>query len=181
MHPPMERMEIVQEGIAPTAVVSYEFRAVRRLEAEAIGVPGKRTFRLVAENDAGSAIIWTEKEHLVRLAMAIRHMLSVNPEPRGRQRGLPEVPGPAPLIRLTLSFHADRFELGHDAETGEFSLYAHDWEVDETGPHTFSCRAPRMQIETLAANIESVSAKGRPRCDVCGLPISGPDHEHGVI
>ena len=52
-------METVQEGVAPMAVVSYEFRTVRRLESEAIGVPGKRTFRLLADNDAGSAIIWT--------------------------------------------------------------------------------------------------------------------------
>lgn len=174
-------METVQEGVAPVAVVSYEFRTARRLEAEAIGVPGKRTFRLLAENEAGSAIIWTEKEHLQALASAMRHMLNANEEPVGRPRGLPEVPAPAPLIRLTLSFHADRFELGHDAETGEFMLYAHDWEVDETGPHTFCCRVPRRQMETLAAHIERVCAAGRPRCEVCGLPISGPDHIHGEV
>jgi len=171
----------VREGVAPVAVVSYEFRAVRRLEAEAIGKTGKRTFRLLAENDAGTAIIWTEKEHLARLAIAARHMLNVNRERTNRMRGLPEVPAPAPLIRVTLSFHADRFELGHDAETSEFMLYAHDWEVDETGPHTFSCRLPRMQLQTLAASIEKSVAAGRPRCDVCGQPISGPDHIHGDI
>ncbi len=171
----------VREGVAPVAVVSYEFRAVRRLEAEASGKPGKRTFRLVADNDAGSAIIWTEKEHLARLAIAARHMLNVNRELVNRPRGLPEVPGPAPLIRVTLSFHADRFELGHDAETGEFMLYSHDWEVDETGPHTFSCRVPRAQMQRLAANIEKVVAAGRPRCDVCGLPVTGPDHVHGEV
>lgn len=174
-------METVQEGVAPMAVVSYEFRTARRLESEAIGVPGKRTFRLMAENEAGSATIWTEKEHLVSLAMAIRHMLSANDEPAGLPRGLPEVPSPAPLIRLALSFHADRFELGHDATTGEFMLYAHDWEVDETGPHTFCCRVPRSQMEALAANIEAVCAAGRPRCDVCGLPINGPNHVHGEV
>jgi len=171
----------VREGVAPVAVVSYEFRAVRRLEAEAIGKPGKRTFRLVADNDAGSAIIWTEKEHLARLAIAARHMLNVNKELGNRPRGLPEAPAPAPLIRVTLSFHADRFELGHDAETGEFMLYSHDWEVDETGPHTFSCRVPRAQMQRLAANIETIVASGRPRCDVCGLPVSGPDHVHGEV
>jgi uncharacterized repeat protein (TIGR03847 family) len=175
-YPPMET---VQEGIAPMAVVSYEFRTVRRLLAEAIGVPGKRTFRLLADNDAGSAIIWTEKEHLASLAMAIRHMLQTRDDPSGRRRELPEVPAPAPLIRLTVSFHADRFELGHDAETGEFMLFAHDWEVDETAPHTFSCRVPRAQLETLAGNIETVCAAGRPRCEICGLPINGPDHVHG--
>jgi uncharacterized repeat protein (TIGR03847 family) len=174
-------METVQEGVAPMAVVSYEFRTVRRLESEAIGVPGKRTFRLLAENDGGSAVIWTEKEHLASLAMAIRHMLTSYPEPGGRPRGLPEVPVPAPLIRLTLTFHADRFELGHDGETGELLLYAHDWEVDETGPHSFSCRVPRRQMEALASNIEAVCAAGRPVCDVCGLPISGPDHVHGQV
>ena len=172
-------METVREGVAPVAVVSYEFRAVRRLEAEAIGVPGKRTFRLMADNDAGAATIWTEKEHLTHLAMAIRHMLTANPASSQRRRELPEVPTPAPLIRLALSFHADRFELGHDESTGEFSLYAHDWEVDETGPHTFSCRVPRPQMEALAANIEAVCAAGRPICDVCGLPVNGPDPVHG--
>ena len=172
-------METIREGVAPVAVVSYEFRTVRRLEAEAIGVPGKRTFRLLAENDAGAATIWTEKEHLAALAMAIRHMLNANDEPNGRPRGLPEVPTAAHLIRISLSFHADRFELGHDGGTGEFLLYAHDWEVDETGPHTFSCRIPRTQLEALASNIERVCAAGRPRCDVCGLPINGPNHVHG--
>lgn len=163
------------------AVVSYEFRTVRRLESEAIGVPGKRTFRLVADNDAGSAIIWTEKEHLANLAMAIRHMLNAKEAPSRRPRELPEAPAPAPLIRLTLSFHADRFELGHDSETGELLLYAHDWEVDETGPHTFSCRAARSRMELLATNIEDVCAAGRPRCEVCGLLMSGPNHVHGDV
>ncbi len=163
------------------AVVSYEFRTVRRLESEAIGVPGKRTFRLTADNEAGSAVIWTEKEHLASLAMAIRHMLNAKAAPLGRPRELPEVPAPSPLIRLTVTFHADRFELGHDDETGEFMLYAHDWEVDETGPHSFSCRVPRARMEELADNIERVCAAGRPRCDVCGLPISGPNHVHGEV
>src|SRR2546430_10140808 len=102
-------METVREGVAPMAVVSYEFRTVRRLEAEAIGVPGKRTFRLLADNDAGSAIIWTEKEHLQALAVAIRHMLNVNAEPRGRPPGLPQLPAPAPQIRRPFTLHSNRF------------------------------------------------------------------------
>lgn len=173
-------MEIVQEGVAPMAVVSYEFRQVARLEAEAIGAPGRRTFRLLAENEAGTATVWTEKEHLVHLAVAIRHMLGAA-APQGPARPRSDASAAPPLIRLSISFHADRFELGHDAESGEFLLLAHDWEVDETAPHTFSCRVPQAQMEDLATNIEMVSSAGRPRCTVCGLPITGSDHVHGTM
>ena len=171
-------VELIREGVAAAAVVSYEFRAVRRLEAEGIGRPGKRTFRLCAENDAGSATIWTEKEHIARLALAIRHMMGTHEDSRKRQRSLPEVPSAAPLIRLSISFHADRFELGYEAKTGEFTLYAHDWEIDETAPHTFSCCLPRGQLEALASNIEMVCAAGRPVCDVCGFPMTRGAHIH---
>ena len=43
--------------------------------AEAIGVPGQRTFRVLVQSQAGAAQLWMEKEQLQQLAEAIARMV----------------------------------------------------------------------------------------------------------
>ena len=54
------------------------------LEAEAIGEPGRRTFRLVAANEDELAHIWIEKEQLQALGIAIDQMLATLLDAVGR-------------------------------------------------------------------------------------------------
>ena len=52
----------------------YQFTEISRLEPESIGEPGKRTFRLLIESSASSAILWLEKEQLFQLAIAAQQV-----------------------------------------------------------------------------------------------------------
>jgi hypothetical protein len=158
-------------------IITYEFTALWRLEPEALGVPGKRTFRLVTENDAGRAILWAEKQHLQGLAMAVQQLLGAT-EGLGASGG--EVVRGAPAtMRMTLIMRVDRFELGVDPATESYVLLAHDMEAPDAAPHTFSCRPTRRQLEALATSIETLAAAGRPRCPVCGEPLeAGTQHRH---
>jgi hypothetical protein len=158
-------------------IITYEFTALWRLEPEALGVPGKRTFRLVTENDAGRAILWAEKQHLQGLAMAIQQLLGAT-EGLGASGG--EVARGTPAtMRTTLIMRVDRFELGVDPATEGYVLLAHDMEAPDAAPHAFSCRPTRRQLEALATSIETLAAAGRPRCPVCGEPLeAGTQHRH---
>lgn len=159
-------------------IVTYDFYAVSRLESEALGVPGKRTFRLIAENDAGRAILWAEKQHLQGLALAAHQMLSAT-EGAGEKAAVSSVPGAPAALRTTVIMRVDRFELGIDPATESYVLLAHDMEAPDTAPHTVCCRPTRHQLQELAANIEHVAAAGRPRCPVCGEPLEpGAQHHH---
>ena len=49
----------------------YVFGPATRLQAQAIGEPGHRTFRLLIESDDGrAAALWVEKEQLQALGLA---------------------------------------------------------------------------------------------------------------
>jgi hypothetical protein len=158
-------------------IITYEFNALWRLEPEALGVPGKRAFRLVGENDAARAILWAEKQHLQGLAMAAQQMLGATD---GMGEDAAEIGRGTPAaMRTTLIMRVDRFELGVDPATGGYVLLAHDMEAPDAAPHTFACRPSRRQLETLATSIETLAAAGRPRCPVCGEPLeAGVQHRH---
>ena len=56
---------------------SNEFTRLTSLGSEAIGEPGNRTFRILADSDRSSASLWIEKEQLYQLAMAIHRLVTV--------------------------------------------------------------------------------------------------------
>src|SRR4051794_40948754 len=57
--------------------VRYDFATVNRLEAEAIGRPGQRTFRIILGNERGeTAVLWIEKEQIQALGDAIERLLA---------------------------------------------------------------------------------------------------------
>ena len=45
--------------------------------AEAVGEPGKRTFRLLLGSDAGTAVIWLEKEQLLELSLHLKRTVGM--------------------------------------------------------------------------------------------------------
>ncbi|MXY46712.1 MAG: DUF3090 family protein, partial [Chloroflexi bacterium] len=51
-----------------------EFTNLSRLNADSVGEPGQRTFRILADSDSSTAVLWLEKEHLYELAMRIKHL-----------------------------------------------------------------------------------------------------------
>src|SRR3990172_1834921 len=72
----------------------YVFQEVTKLTAGAVGVPGQRTFYLVAGNEDTLVRVWLEKEQLLALSAAIQEVLA---DLKGREAtqsgGPPGAPG----------------------------------------------------------------------------------------
>ncbi len=170
-----------------------DFGPISRLQSQAIGQPGQRTFRLLIESeDARSASIWLEKEQLQALGLAVEQLLA---ELQGRLASssqAPELPDPDSFpLTPSLEFKAGRLALGQDESELEagprYVLLAYDLET-MTGeeeptnrPATFACRANRDQLRALSRNIAEVVAAGRPRCPLCGEPVQSLDQPHGCV
>src|SRR5262245_16987172 len=63
-----------QEAGRQVAEGQTEFGPVVRIEADAVGPPGRRAFRLLAARDDASAWLWVEREQLQALAMLIEQL-----------------------------------------------------------------------------------------------------------
>src|SRR5712692_8048301 len=140
----------------------HDFDAVRRLDSDAVGVPGNRKFRLVAEADAGTAFLWLEKEQLQALGLAVEQLLTPMKALWTREGG--KAPpaasrtfdGPA-----TVEVRVGRLGLGYDEESKNFILIAHDVESEPDDPPTFRCRCSRGQLSDLSESIAAVTSAGR--------------------
>jgi uncharacterized repeat protein (TIGR03847 family) len=169
----------------------YVFGPVTRLQAQAIGEPGHRTFRLMVESDDGrTATLWVEKEQLQALGLAVEQLLA---EFQGRLSGRAPRQPPAETFptSTTVEFKVGRLALGQDEselETGpRYVLLVYDIEVsgseeeEPTQPAMFAARATREQLRSLSHNIAEVVAAGRPRCPLCGEPMESAARPHGCV
>jgi uncharacterized repeat protein (TIGR03847 family) len=169
----------------------YVFGPATRLQAQAIGEPGHRTFRIMVESDDGrAAALWVEKEQLQALGLAVEQLLA---EFQGH--GPAKLPRQPPVETFppnpTVDFKVGRLALGQDEselETGpRYVLLVYDLEgstseeEDPNQPATFACRATREQLRSLSRNIAEVVAAGRPRCPLCGEPMDSPNKPHGCV
>ena len=66
----------IQEAGQQVATGQTEFGPVVRIEADAVGPPGRRAFRLLAVRTDASAWLWVEREQLQALAMLIEQLLT---------------------------------------------------------------------------------------------------------
>src|SRR3954452_25128306 len=102
---------------------SYDLGLVLGLDAESLGVPGQRTFRIHAHSRNGAARLWLEKEQLRALATAVEQLLAEIGPPRSR------APGSSPFVPFpgspTIEFHVGRITLGYeqDSELVMMTLY----------------------------------------------------------
>ena len=150
-----------------------DFGTVDEIDAEAIGEPGHRTFRIVAERGPATAVLWVEKEQLQALGLIMEQQLA-----RLTRRRQTEA---RPILSLasrfsgtpTIDFKAGRMALGYDEPRKLFTLTAHDVEDPAEDAPAFTCSASPPQIDALAAKIADVVAAGRPRCPLCGAPMEG--------
>ena len=149
----------------------YQFTEISRLEPESIGEPGKRTFRLLVESGASSAILWLEKEQLFQLAIAAQQVFDELP------RSGPSADSPTELEapKLTnLEFQINKLAMGHDKARRMFIIDAYDFETSEP---TIRIWATRNQIESFLSEALKVVASGRPLCPLCSNPINPEGHQ----
>ena len=169
----------------------YVFGPASRLQAQAIGEPGHRTFRLMVESgDGRAAVLWVEKEQLQALGLAVEQLLT---EFQGKLTGRPPRQPPVETFppNPTVDIKVGRLALGQDEselETGpRYVLLVYDLdgsgseEEEPSQPATFACRATRDQLRALSRNIADVVAAGRPRCPLCGEPMDSADKPHGCV
>ncbi len=169
----------------------HVFGPATRLQAQAVGEPGHRTFRLLVESDDGrAAALWVEKEQLQALGLAVEQLLAeFQGHPSARMP-------PQPAVETfpsnpTVDFKVGRLALGQDEselESGpRYVLLVYDLEssgAEEEEPTqraTFVSRATREQLRALSRNIAEVVAAGRPRCPLCGEPMQSQDKPHGCV
>ena len=120
---------IIETG--PMAPPQAEFNSISSITPEALGEPGKRTFRLLVEDAAGSAMIWMEKEQLFQLAMAITRLQAILPA-SGDDDSAPspstgEGEGSGPHFEFTVG----KIVLGHEGNSDRFVIDAYDAGVEE--------------------------------------------------
>lgn len=145
---------------------------VDEIDVEAIGEPGQRTFRLLAERAESTASLWIEKEQLQALGLLLERQVAHYGRRAPVERPLLTLAGrfPSPA---SIDFKVGRMALGFDEETARFILTAHDTSEPEQTAPTFSCRATASQARALSAKIGEVVAAGRPLCPLCGAPMEG--------
>jgi uncharacterized repeat protein (TIGR03847 family) len=155
----------------------HDYGPVNRIEAEAFGEPGQRTFRVFTANEIEAAALWLEKEQLRALGRAVEEQLS-------RLKALrmsKDLPSPDPELAFrgdaSLDFRVGQMALGFDERQGMFLLLVYAVEDDDESRPTFSCQATPDQLRTLAERIEEVVNAGRPLCPLCGEPIDRTGHQ----
>lgn len=153
----------------------HNFGPVRRLDADAVGQPGKRTFRLLVTSNEGTACLWLEKEELQALGVAIDQLMArLSGQSEWKMYGAPADPyQPAEGFppEAQVEFKVGQLSLGYESDSGMFVLLVHDSDDDPEGPASFTCLATAIQMRALGRRISSVVAAGRPRCLLCGDPI----------
>jgi uncharacterized repeat protein (TIGR03847 family) len=178
----------------------YDFGQVTLLDAEAIGRPGQRRFRIYARGPAGSASLWMEREQLEQLLIAINQVLAqisggefLHLEAGGQAQVLEPVPGaPADFPENPdLEFRVGQMTLGYEERrdllllmVASLRLMREEGEAgeeeeelgEEAEEVVCSFLFTRAQAEMLSRHIVAILAAGRPRCPFCGLPMEPGPH-----
>jgi uncharacterized repeat protein (TIGR03847 family) len=145
------------------------------VDAEAIGEPGQRRFRLIAIAGTQRACIWMEKQQLASIGEWFNEMCE-RLDAESANAGPDVEAAPVPL-NFDLDFRARQLGLGYLEEDDTFVLHAFDFNTagDEPLP-TFRCLLSRGQARVLARTIERVVAGGRPICPLCESPMDPGGH-----
>ena len=148
--------------------MSSDYRAYARrdlgvcsvLTPESIGPAGSRFFRLRAEAEHGSALLWLEKEQLHQLAVTIKQMLRTSV----RHTGEPPSSG-SEEATADVECKVVGLALGHDRSSGRYMLLA---QVSQDEGDAIALWADRDTLDRMADRAFEVHDAGRPRCPLCG-------------
>ena len=158
------------------ADVEHDLGPAQEFEAEAVGLPGQRTFRLRIVTAEGAASLWLEKEQVRALATAVEQILAQHRRPDSDRAR----PAPPPLrdfpARPTLDFHIGRLALGYDAGADLLALYATDAKAANEERPTLRATFTRHQARLFTVQVEATVAAGRPTCPLCKEPLDDDEH-----
>jgi|SRR5579871_115354 uncharacterized repeat protein (TIGR03847 family) len=167
-----------------------DFGRAEVFDAEAVGEPGNRRFRLFARHRSITAALWLEREQLEQLSLAVDRLLArlsggeiLRPEAMAEVVPPPGAPADFPA-HPDLEFQVSSMQLGYDPDHDLILLRAAPLElieregellVSEDSEPLFSVLITRAHATRLSAHLLSILASGRPRCPFCDRPM-GPHH-----
>ena len=155
-----------------------DFGLVDALDAEAIGPPGQRTFRVRARVGDTYAALWMEKEALATLGRSLSQLLADRSRQRGRPAPVTETVGNFPQ-RPQVEMQVVRLGLDYDVEHEHAIIIADDAPTMERGDTpAFRMEVARSQVLATVRLIESVVAAGRPLCPLCHQPLEYAGQSH---
>jgi uncharacterized repeat protein (TIGR03847 family) len=151
----------------------HDFGPALSVDAEAIGEPGQRRFRLLVRSGAQAASIWMEKQQLAGIGSWLEDMMAKLD--REQPSAEPDVE-PLPFEeRFDVEFRATQIGLGYAEEDSLFAIHAFD-ENAIRGVPAFRCLINRGQSRVLCRKIATVIAGGRAICPLCSAPIDPTGH-----
>jgi hypothetical protein len=137
-----------------------EFDEVVHIEAEAIGVPGQRRFRIALATDTESAFLWLEKQQLQALGLAFEQILT---QLQTIQIAIPgtleESSAPAEAAGLS-EYYAARLAVGYDEQRRLITIFVHEPDTAEDDPPDFIWRMSPERSGALAMQIRRVVRAG---------------------
>lgn len=141
------------------------------VSVEAIGVPGRRRFRVMAVGERGGAVcLWLEKEQLAALGEALRQALANRPGAVAADDD-----GVFPAI-WACEFKAGQLSLAMDQSEEQFVLKGEPLLPEEDVPASCSFAFSFAQARALVPKIAQILAAGRPPCPLCSAPIDPEGH-----
>lgn len=156
-----------------------DFGLVDAVDAEAIGQPGQRTFRVRARSGDSYAALWLEKEQLAQLGRLFSQLLAE----RSKQRGQPPAAELEPVGNFPQQAQVDmqvaRLGLDYDTDNERVVLLADDQVALERGDSpAFRMEIARDNALQVIKVIEQTVAGGRPLCPLChqALEYEGQGH-----
>ncbi|MPZ24804.1 MAG: DUF3090 family protein [Dehalococcoidia bacterium] len=153
----------------------HDYGQTVSIDAEAIGRPGQRRFRLVARSATACAAIWMEKQQLASIGDWLVEMLKRLDDERPPPE--PEVEPLPPTEAFDLSFRASQIALGFAEEANLFAIQAFEEQrAGDSDDPTFRCFIGRGQARALSRKIEAVVSAGRRLCPLCDQPIDPEGH-----
>jgi uncharacterized repeat protein (TIGR03847 family) len=161
------------------AIEHHEYDPITVLEAEALGEPGERRFRLIAGIPTDVVALWMEKEQLHALGLAIEQLVTQLLTSAGLSESeiepeAAELPGPMPIAAP--EYFIGKMAIGYDEERRQVAIFAHDVNQEEDDEPIFAGRASLPAAIALAGQITDVVAAGRPRCPRCQAPLDVGGH-----
>ena len=145
---------------------------VAGLSVQSFGEPGQRTFRLLARTEEGDVSLWLEKEQVVMLGDALEELLTRIPPPGGLD---PTRLSSGTPFMGELEARVGSMELGYDRGRDGFSVIAADL-MSAMPVDAIAFLADRRQFESMREEIETIVAASRPRCVLCGTPLTSEPH-----
>lgn len=173
--------------------MSRDLGLVELLDAEAIGEPGQRRFRIFARAGTTSAIMWVEKDQLHSLSLALDRVLAQVSQGRILRTIAQVDPLPAPAgmpanfpKRPTYEFQVGQIRLGYDENRELLVMIAAPLElILERGQEpqviireeeAISLLFTPGQAQLLTRTISALMSSGRPVCPLCQAPLDGGPH-----